>query len=137
MARRWILVVDDDTRLRTLWMEALSEAGYATVGAEDGITALELIRDLFPDLILLDLRMPRLSGRGFLDSVRQHRRWSQIPILIVSAFLDDEARPETEHGLRIVGRMQKPVRLAELIEAVRSTIGPSGDGGGRASILSP
>jgi len=131
MARRWVLVVDDDTRLRALWMEALSGAGYTAVGAEDGITALELIRDLFPDLILLDLRMPRLSGWGFLDSVRQHRRWRDIPILIVSAFLADEHNPAAEQGLRIVGRMQKPVRLAELIEAVRSAVGPSDNGGPR------
>lgn len=128
MARRWILVVDDDARLRAVWMEALTEAGYTAVGAEDGITALELIRDLFPDLIVLDLRMPRLSGWGFLDSVRQHRRWREIPILIVSAFLDDDDHPGADEGLRIVGRMQKPVRLAELIAAVRSAVGPSGNG---------
>ncbi len=131
MARRWILVVDDDARLRTLWMEALTEAGYTAVGAEDGITALELIRDLFPDLILLDLRMPRLSGWGFLDSVRQHRRWRDIPILIVSAFLADEDHPGAGEGLRIVGRMQKPVHLAELIATVRSAVGPSTNGGRR------
>jgi len=131
MARRWILVVDDDARLRALWMEALVAAGYAAVGAEDGITALELIRDLFPDLILLDLRMPRLSGWGFLDSVRQHRRWRDIPILIVSAFLEDEDHAALNEGLRIVGRMQKPVQLAEMIETVRSAVGPFGNGGPR------
>jgi two-component system chemotaxis response regulator CheY len=137
MARRWILVVDDDTRLRAVWMEALSAAGYATVGAEDGITALELIRDLFPDLILLDLRMPRLSGWGFLDSVRQHRRWKDIPILIVSAYpADDDSRPDAEQGLRIVGRMQKPVHLAELVGAVRAAVGPSTTDGRGAPDLS-
>jgi DNA-binding response OmpR family regulator len=132
MARRWVLVVDDDHRLRAVWIEALSQAGYAAVGAEDGITALELIRDLFPDLILLDLRMPRLSGWEFLDAVREHRRWKDIPILIVSAFLEDEHdAAATEAGLRIVGRLQKPVRLAELIERVRAAIGPSGNGAAR------
>jgi CheY-like chemotaxis protein len=129
MARRWILVVDDDHRLRAVWIEALSEAGYAAVGAEDGITALELIRDLFPDLILLDLRMPRMSGWGFLDAVRTHHRWKNIPILIVSAFLEEEPdRAMTDAGLRIAGRLQKPVPLAELIERVRQTVGPSANG---------
>jgi two-component system chemotaxis response regulator CheY len=137
VARRWILVVDDDTRLRELWRETLAEAGYAAIGAEDGITALELIRDLFPDLILLDLRMPRLSGWGFLDAVRAHQRWREIPILIVSAFLEDDHDLGTEAGLRIVGRMQKPVRLGELIEKVRSVVGPSGDGAPAATLPSP
>jgi response regulator NasT len=132
MARRWVLVVDDDHRLRAVWIEALAQAGYAAVGAEDGITALELIRDLFPDLILLDLRMPRLSGWGFLDAVREHHRWKDIPILIVSAFLEDERdAAATEAGLRIVGRLQKPVRLAELIDRVRAAVGPSGNGAAR------
>ncbi len=137
MARRWILVVDDDARLRTLWMEALEEAGYAAVSAEDGIAALELIRDLFPDLIVLDLRMPRMSGWGFLDAVRGHRHFKEIPILIVSAFLEDEHDEESQAGLRIVGRMQKPVRLGELIDKVRSVVGPSGDGAGRTKASSP
>jgi CheY-like chemotaxis protein len=132
MAPRWVLVVDDDHRLRAVWIEALSQAGYTAVGAEDGITALELIRDLFPDLILLDLRMPRLSGWGFLDAVREHHRWRHIPILIVSAFLEDEHdAAATEAGLRIVGHLQKPVRLAELIERVRDAVGPSRDGAAR------
>lgn len=131
MARRWILVVDDDARLRALWTEALVNAGYAAVGAEDGMTALELIRDLFPDLILLDLRMPRLSGQGFLKAVAGHKRWQTIPILIVSGFLEDEEDPDAASGLRVVGRMQKPVRPTELVERVRAAVGPSGDGGRR------
>jgi DNA-binding response OmpR family regulator len=124
VARRWVLVVDDDARLRALWTEALVQAGYAAVSAEDGMTALELIRDLFPDLILLDLRMPRLSGPGFLKAVASHRRWQTIPILIVSGFLEDEEEPD-EAGLRIVGRVQKPLLPSELVERVRAAIGPS------------
>lgn len=122
--RKWVLVVDDDARIRAVWTEALTSAGYAVVGSEDGMSALELIRDLFPDLILLDLNMPRLSGWGFLDTVRDHPHWSRIPILIVSAYLDDPDRPITEAGLNIVGRLEKPVRLTRLIAKVRETVGP-------------
>jgi CheY-like chemotaxis protein len=125
MARKWILVVDDDFRVRDLWVEALRTAGYAAVGAEDGAVALELIRDLFPDLILLDLRMPRLSGWGFLDAIRNHPRWKEIPILIVSAYLDPDALAEAQKGLRVLGGVQKPVTLRELVGQVRSAVGPS------------
>ena len=125
MARRWILVVDDDVRVRDLWVEALQTAGYAAVGAEDGAVALELIRDLFPDLILLDLRMPRLSGWGFLDAIRSHPRWKEIPVLVVSAFLDPDALAEMDKGLRILGGLQKPVTIRELLGRVRDAVGPS------------
>jgi two-component system, chemotaxis family, chemotaxis protein CheY len=125
MARKWILVVDDDFRVRDLWVEALQGAGYAAVGAEDGAVALELIRDLFPDLILLDLRMPRLSGWGFLDAIRSHPRWKEIPVLVVSAFLDPDALAEADKGLRILGGVQKPVTIHELIDRVRAAVGPS------------
>ena len=125
MPRKWILVVDDDFRVRDLWVEALKAAGYAAVGAEDGMVALELIRDLFPDLILLDLRMPRLSGGGFLDAIRGHPRWKEIPILIVSAFLDQEVQAEAEKGLRILGAVQKPLTLRELIGHVAAAVGLS------------
>ncbi len=125
VSRKWILVVDDDFRVRDLWVEALTSAGYAAVGAEDGRVALELIRDLFPDLILLDLRMPRLSGWGFLDAIRDHPRWKDIPILIVSAFLDPDTLREAEKGLRILGAIQKPLTLRELIARVLEAVGPS------------
>ena len=84
-ARKWVLVVDDNSRLRNLWLEVLEEAGYAAVGSEDGLAAGELIRDLFPDLILLDLRMPRASGWDFLENVRANPKWQRIPVVIVSA----------------------------------------------------
>ncbi|MGH7266577.1 MAG: response regulator [Candidatus Rokuibacteriota bacterium] len=123
--RRWILVVDDDARLRGLWIESLTAAGFAAVGSEDGIAALELIRDLYPDLIMLDLRMPRMSGTTFLDTIRGHPRWRTIPILIVSAYLGEEG-DVVSTGLNIVGRIEKPARLGELIERVRAAVGPPG-----------
>src|SRR4029453_12276054 len=87
--RRWVLVVDDNARLRALWIEVLEEAGYRAIGSEDGLAAAELIRDLFPDLILLDLRMPRASGWDFLENLRANSRWHTIPVVIVSVHLDE------------------------------------------------
>jgi len=122
--RKWILVVDDDANVRQLWIDALRSDGYATVGTEDGIGAAELIRDLFPDLIVLDLRMPRMSGWDFLEVLRANPRWQKIPVLIVSGHLADRPPPARE-SLRIVGRMAKPVGLQELRAKIREAIGPA------------
>jgi chemosensory pili system protein ChpA (sensor histidine kinase/response regulator) len=122
--RKWVLVVDDNTRLRNLWVEVLEAEGYGAVGSEDGLTAAELIRDLFPDLILLDLRMPRASGWDFLDNVRANPKWHSIPLVIISAHLD-EGPDLSGTELNIVARMEKPVKIEALLQKVREIIGPA------------
>lgn len=122
--RKWVLVVDDNSRLRSLWIEILEEAGYRAVGSEDGLMAAELIRDLLPDLILLDLRMPRASGWDFLENVQANPRLHAIPVIIVSAHLD-EGPDLDDTGLNIVGRLAKPVSVGDLLAKVTEVIGPA------------
>lgn len=122
--RKWILVVDDNARLRSLWIEVLEEAGYAAVGSEDGLVAAELIRDLFPDLILLDLRMPRASGWDFLENMRANPKWRDIPVMIVSAHLDEDPGLAVGQGLNIVAALPKPVSVDDLLARVEAAIGP-------------
>ena len=121
-ARKWVLVVDDDPTVRTLFVDVLQEAGYRVVGAEDGYVAEDLIRDLFPDLILLDLHMPRGSGFSLLNNMRKHPRWRAIPIVIVSGYLD-RVKLLDETGLTVVGRIGKPVDADRLLALVRETLG--------------
>jgi CheY-like chemotaxis protein len=120
-----VLVVDDNARLRALWIEVLEEAGYRAIGSEDGLAAGELIRDLFPDLILLDLRMPRASGWDFLENVRANPRWHTISVVIVSAHLDEGPQLADDSGLNIVGQLAKPVSVGDLLAKVEQIIGPA------------
>ena len=121
-ARKWVLVVDDDPTVRTLFVDILQQAGYRVVGAEDGYVAEDLIRDLFPDLILLDLHMPRGSGFSLLNNMRKHPRWQAIPIVIVSGYLD-RAELLDETGLTVVGRIGKPIDVDRMLALVRETLG--------------
>ncbi len=123
--RKWVLVVDDNARLRTLWLEVLEEAGYKGVGSEDGLAAADLIRALFPDLILLDLRMPRASGWDFLENVRANPMWHTIPVVIVSAHLEEGPDLAADSGLNIVGQLAKPVSVGDLLAKVEQIIGPA------------
>lgn len=122
-ARKWILVVDDDVHVRGMLVDVLSQAGYEAVEAEDGFVAEELLRDLFPDLVLLDLYMPRGSGWRLLEAMRHHPRWCTIPVLIVSGFLET-AGPLDTTGLRIAGRVPKPVDVGALLALVREVLAP-------------
>jgi len=125
--RKWVLVVDDNARLRTLWIEVLEEAGYRAIGSEDGLAAGDLIRDLFPDLILLDLRMPRASGWDFLENLRANPKWYTIPVVIVSAHLEEGPDLASDVGLNIVGQLAKPVSVGDLLAKVEQIIGPARD----------
>lgn len=128
--RKWILVVDDEAPFRALCIEVLEGAGYAVVGCQDGLEAAELVRDLLPDLVLLDLRMPRTSGWDFLETMRASPTGSQIPVVIVSAYLEEEPEVPAPAGLNVVGRLPKPVGLAELVAKVQEVIGPGTPPGG-------
>jgi CheY-like chemotaxis protein len=121
-ARKWVLVVDDDLSVRTLFVDLLQEAGLRAVGAEDGYVAEDLIRDLFPDLILLDLHMPRGSGETLLNNMRKHPRWRTIPIAIISG-RPDLADVLDATGLTVVGRITKPVTAEALLDVVRRVLG--------------
>jgi chemosensory pili system protein ChpA (sensor histidine kinase/response regulator) len=113
--RKWVLVADDDAAIRTLLLRGLQEAGYAAIGAEDGVAACDLVEQILPHLVILDLNMPRMSGVEFLA------RWQQIPVLILSGYL-------AEHRLvrgraNVVGMLEKPFDLKVVIAKVRDVLG--------------
>jgi CheY-like chemotaxis protein len=114
----WILIADDDPVIRDVWATALQRAGFRITVARDGGEALDRLRMLLPDLMILDLRMPELGGAAVLELVRQRPALARIPVLIISGFLDVE--PVLEHGLNIIGRLPKPQSLQAVVDAVRS-----------------
>jgi two-component system KDP operon response regulator KdpE len=113
--RHWILVADDDKAIRRLLVRVLTDAGYAVVAARDGVEALELARQVHPHVIILDLRMPRMSGIQFLAHSRH------IPVVVLSGFLSDlpddlVSRPN------IVAQLEKPVSLDTLRATVQRAV---------------
>jgi CheY-like chemotaxis protein len=78
-----ILVVDDDATLRCLLAITLEDAGYCVVEAGDGIQALAQVGHCSPDLILTDVRMPRLDGTGLARLLAPHT--PPIPLILMSA----------------------------------------------------
>ena len=114
-------MADDDPFIRDLWCEALTRAGYRTLPAKTGHEAIDLIRTIVPDLAILDLRMPGLTGGDVLKYLHESAALRRIPVLIVSGFLEDEP-VEAATGLNLVGRLAKPVSLAGLLEAVRAAL---------------
>ncbi len=115
-----ILVVDDDASHRTLICDALQEMGYQTNEAANGREALDLLEDNLPQAVLLDLRMPVMSGWGLLDALKKMPRARGLPIIIISGYgFEWEAEL-----VGAAGYISKPVDLDKVRSTVQRIIGP-------------
>ncbi|QAT82850.1 response regulator [Corallococcus coralloides] len=116
----FILVVDDDASHRTLICDALQELGYATIEAKNGREALDLLEDDIPGAVLLDLRMPVMSGWGLLDALKKMPRARNLPIIIISGYgFEWEAEL-----VGAAGYISKPVDLDKVRTTVQQIVGP-------------
>ncbi len=80
-----VLIVEDDKVARTFMRHILENERWVMTEAEDGLFGLEELQKRQPDVILLDLNMPRMDGFEFLDEVRKNQCWSEIPVIVISA----------------------------------------------------
>ena len=117
LAPRTVLVVDDDAPLRALCCAALGEAGFRVLEAADGAEALELIARDRPDLILLDVMMPRLSGWAVAAELLAEPATGEIPIVFISGRREPADRLRAQE-LRASGYVTKPFDPAGLATTV-------------------
>lgn len=112
-----ILVVDDEPLNLALVLEYLQDYNFDLVTAEDGVEALERVREQRPDLILLDIIMPRLSGYKVCRRLKKSATNRDIPIIFLSAL---KSPKHIVHGLRVgaVDYIRKPFVPAELLARV-------------------
>lgn len=108
-----ILIVDDDAAIRDALSEILESEGYPVSTAADGTAALRLVEELRPSLLLLDMRMPGLSGWDVANALRQRK--IAVPILVMTAARD--ARHWAEQ-IGADGYLAKPFDLDDLLDGV-------------------
>ena len=84
-ASRPVLIVEDDAPARQLLHQMLARDGWPVVEAADGRAALRQLEKNAPGLILLDLMLPEMDGFQFLEELRRHEEWRQIPVVVVTA----------------------------------------------------
>jgi CheY-like chemotaxis protein len=137
-----ILVVDDEPDVLTFLTAVLQENGYETLSAKDGVEALEVLRKENPDMVLLDLMMPKKSGITMIQELRKDPDMSHVAVVVVTGvsevtgvdFRDfmykQELRDETkfaeatgltEHTIPD-GFIEKPIDPEELIKVVKEAL---------------
>ncbi|HYV46763.1 MAG TPA: response regulator [Myxococcaceae bacterium] len=116
----YLLVVDDDASHRALISDVLDEMGYQTREAANGREALDLLESEIPMAVLLDLRMPVMSGWGLLEALKNLPRARNLPIIIISAYgFEWEAELVGASGY-----VSKPVDLDKVRNTVQQIVGP-------------
>jgi two-component system, cell cycle response regulator DivK len=122
-APKRVLIVEDNALNLKLLHDVLEAHGYGTLAAGEGAAALDLAQAERPDLILLDLQLPDMSGYEVVNRLKRDERTRAIPVLAVTAFAmkGDEERA-LDSGCD--GYVTKPIRLQEFLDLVRQFLGP-------------
>lgn len=123
--RKLVLVVDDEPKIVRMLRELLESSGYEVQTESCGTAALDYAKEHQPDLVILDLRLPDLSGFEVSEQLRQVYDHATLPILMLTAMDRAEDR---EHGLECGADvyMSKPVGLGELLEQVQLLLSGAG-----------
>jgi DNA-binding response OmpR family regulator len=114
--RQTVLIVEDDEDLRHLFRTALALAGYDVIEAGDGLEALRWIDQSPPDLVILDLLLPRISGLVVKQEIAAQAVTRQIPIVVITG------STMSADGLDVACFLRKPVSPDQLIATVRSCL---------------
>jgi two-component system chemotaxis response regulator CheY len=132
-----VLVADDDEDVRALVHDALvAELGVRVEGARDGFEAILRTRDARPDLIVLDLRMPRVDGWGVLQWLKSRPETASVPVLLLAVIEPAGALQGAERGADRV--LPKPFDVDDLVAAVAALLpGCARCGGARVADRSP
>lgn len=122
----YILIVDDDPDILEGILMILETQPYRLATACDGKQCMAKINQEVPDVLILDLLMPRMDGWGVIREMRSDPRFAKVPIMILSTVIEDAShrRYELETGMAmdIQGYVQKPARPGDLLQRIEKIL---------------
>jgi CheY-like chemotaxis protein len=134
MGQGLIYVLEDEVAVRMVLVDALSSAGHAVREFGDGQQALDEIDRVMPELILLDMRMPRMDGFKFLSALRRKPAAKAVPVIVVSGLGDELLRAidaRSAEDLGVAGIFAKPFDVPTLLRYVGSVLSREARSGAR------
>ena len=127
--RSKILVVDDDPDVIeaiTTVLEGMDD--YEVRTARDGLQCMQAVKEDLPDLLILDLLMPRMDGWGVIRELRSEPRYANLPIMILTTVVEDASRRryelETGMAMDVQEYIQKPAKPEDLLRRIEKHLKP-------------
>jgi chemosensory pili system protein ChpA (sensor histidine kinase/response regulator) len=117
-SRRLVMVVDDSLTVRKFTTRLLMREGFEVVTARDGMDALKLLADRVPDVILLDIEMPRMDGFEFAKTIKGDTKTAAIPVIMITSRTADKHRNRAAE-LGVERFLGKPYQEDELLRTLR------------------
>ena len=121
MSKVRILVVDDEPLIVTMLTKHFEEEGFAVLTASDGYEALTKARTETPDLILLDLILPKLNGYEVCTLLKQDTRYQHIPVVMLTAKVQEKDE-QLGRACGAQAYLRKPVHIQSLLEHIRALL---------------
>ena len=118
-----VMVVDDSITVRTVTQRFLVRHGFQVATAKDGIDALEQMQQVIPDLILVDIEMPRMDGFDLTENIRNTRMLAHIPIIMISSRTADKHRQQALN-IGVSAFLGKPYQDSELLSEINGLLNP-------------
>ena len=117
-----ILVVDDEPQIVSLLCQRLKASGYEAFAANDSYQCIKMTREIKPDLILLDIKMPAGGGIHAFNTLKSSVYSSTIPVIFITAYPSDEIKKQVKE-LGADGFFAKPFDSVELLNKIKELIG--------------
>ncbi|GAA1809549.1 response regulator [Planosporangium flavigriseum] len=117
-----VLIIDDDPDVRELVTAQLSAEGYTVLTADDGPSGLKAAQAARPDVIVLDVRMPKMTGFDVCVRLRQDRSTADVPVLILSAYATAADLKVLGHTVGADGYLLKPYLRDDLVDRIRTLL---------------
>jgi chemosensory pili system protein ChpA (sensor histidine kinase/response regulator) len=119
-----VMIVDDSLTVRKITSRLLTRAGFAVCTARDGVDALQLLTEQVPDVILLDIEMPRMDGFEFAKTIKGDAKYHNIPIIMITSRTAEKHRNRAAE-LGVDMYLGKPYQEDELLRHLREMTGVS------------
>ena len=120
-ARPVVLVVDDSLTVRKITSRLLAREGFDVMTAKDGVDALQVLTEQLPDVILLDIEMPRMDGFEFTKTIKRDAKLSHIPIIMITSRTAEKHRNlAKELGVDLY--LGKPFQEEDLLKSLREML---------------
>jgi chemosensory pili system protein ChpA (sensor histidine kinase/response regulator) len=116
-----VLIVDDSVTVRKVTSRLMERQGWVVVTAKDGLDAVEQLQDFYPDIVLLDIEMPKMDGFEVLRTVRRDERLKDLPIIMITSRTGEKHKQQALE-LGVNSYLGKPFQEAGLMSTIEEVL---------------